>query len=65
MQQAAQAYDSHVRTHGVEPDAMVNIYCGLKQPADVYWAVRGDSEGGATSVLALAQAALNRAIVNP
>lgn len=54
------AFDSYVLAHGYEPDAVVLVMGGLKQSARVAYSVRGDSQGGATSMLALAQAAIQR-----
>lgn len=61
----AQCFDSFTQRNGHEPDASVFVFCGLKQPADVFWTIRGDSQGGSTTILAFAQAAISRQIINP
>lgn len=61
----AQCFDSYTARNGYEPDASVFVLCGLKQTADCYWSIRGDSEGGGTTILALAQTAISKEIINP
>lgn len=58
LQQAAGGFDAYVEAYGHEPDAMIHVYCGLKQTARSGWLFRGESEGGGTSLLALASATL-------
>ena len=60
----SQSFDSYVRKYGYEPDAIVSVLGGVKQSTEAFWAIRGDSEGGGTSVLALATAVLNREIAS-
>lgn len=54
--------DSYAAKRGEFPDAMVLVLCGVKQDSEAFWIVRGDSEGGGASVLALAQATIQREI---
>lgn len=62
VQNLSQSFDSYVRKYGEEPDAVVSVLGGLKQTAEAYWCVRSDSEGGGTTMLAVAQATLTREI---
>lgn len=64
IRNVSQSFDSYVRRYGYEPDAVVTVLCGVKQNAEAFWVVRGDSEGGGTSILALAASALNREIAS-
>lgn len=52
------ALDDYIDQHGESPEAVVIVLCGLKQPANLYWGIEGASRGGATSVLSLAQTAI-------
>lgn len=61
---AGSCFDSYVAKTGQEPDALVVVLGGLKQDAIPSWTVQGDSEGGATTMLALAAAALGREIAS-
>lgn len=65
LERLAAAFDGFAEHVGAEPEAMVMVLCGLKQDAEVSYIVQGDSEGGETSVLAYAQAAITRAILLP
>lgn len=56
----AEAFDKYVDDYGVVPDGIVAVFGGVKQTAVVSWLVRGESEGGATSMQALAAFALMR-----
>lgn len=58
----ANSYDSYTKAQGCEPDAAVVVFCGLKQSAEAYWIVRGDSSGGGSSILSLAAATITREI---
>jgi hypothetical protein len=58
-------FDSYAWKQDQKPDAIVLVLGGIKQPAHVYWTIRGDSEGGGTSMLSLAASALTREIVEP
>ena len=57
----AAAYDNYVEAVGCEPDAVVAVWCGIKQPARSTWLVTRESEGGATSCLALATQVMSKA----
>lgn len=61
----AQEFDSYVEATGREPDALVIVFGGLKQEARPSWMIRGESEGGGTTMLALAQATLMHEIASP
>lgn len=61
----ARSFDSYAGRRGEQPDSIVVVMGGLKQTADVFWTIRGESQGGGTSVLCLAQAAITREIVDP
>lgn len=54
MRAIAASFDLYVATYGQEPDATVYVLCGLQQPSQIGWDVRGGSEKGLTSVLSLA-----------
>jgi hypothetical protein len=58
----AASFDSHAIKYSDEPEAFVVVFLGLKQSAEAYWLIRGDSKGGGTSVLCLAQGVLQREI---
>lgn len=60
---AGQVFDSYALRYGEQPDAMVMVLGGLRQAAETFWIVRGDSEGGATTMLALAQASIQRQLI--
>jgi hypothetical protein len=64
LRHVAASFDSYVLKHGYDPDALVMVFGGLKQSAEPYWIIRGESEGGATTMLAFAQATLQREIAN-
>jgi hypothetical protein len=55
---ATASFDAYVESFGVEPEAMVWVFGGLKQSARSGWLVTGDSEGGPTTMVALAAAVL-------
>lgn len=71
VQAVAASFDLYVERHGHEPDAIVYVLCGLKQPSTIAWDIRGDSMGGPTSVLSIAavhcqaEAASSRQGVDP
>jgi hypothetical protein len=65
LRHTAASFDSYRLKYGDDPDAMVMVLGGLKQTAEAFWIVRGDSEGGGTTMLAFAQSALQREISNP
>jgi hypothetical protein len=54
------SFDQYVENHGFEPEALVTVWCGLKLPSQSHWLIRGASEGGGASILALAQATIAR-----
>lgn len=54
LQAVAASFDRYVSENGQEPDALVYVMCGLKQPSQIAWDIRGDSMGGPVSVLSLA-----------
>lgn len=54
LQAVATSYDLYVTDHGEEPDALVYVLCGLKQPSRIAWEIQGPSMGGASSILSLA-----------
>lgn len=58
------SFDSFTRKYGEQPDAMVIVLGGLRQAAETFWIVRGESEGGATTMLAFAQASIQRQLLN-
>lgn len=64
MRHVAEAFDDYVRAHSDEPEALVMVFCGLRQPARSGWLIRGESEGGGCTVVCLAQGALQSAICN-
>lgn len=54
MQAVVASFDLYVATYGQEPEAVVYVLCGLTQPSQIAWDIRGDSMGGPTSILSLA-----------
>lgn len=48
------SFDRYVEEYGSEPDALVYVLCGIRQPSHIAWDVQGDSKGGVTSVLSIA-----------
>jgi len=50
----AAAFDEYVASYGYEPDAIVYTLAGLTQASQIGWDINGASEGGVTSILALA-----------
>jgi hypothetical protein len=58
----AASFDSYRIAHGQDPDALVMVLGGLKQTGEAYWIIRGDSEGGCTTMLSFAQATIQREI---
>ncbi len=54
VQAVAATFDFYVERHGYEPDALVYVICGLKQPSIVAWDIRGESKGGGGSILSQA-----------
>jgi hypothetical protein len=65
MRHMAASFEKYVEDFGCEPDALVAVYCGLKQTARAHWLIRGESEGGAASIIALAAMAMMREIAAP
>jgi hypothetical protein len=61
----AMMFDGYVRDYGAEPDALVLVFGGLKQTARSGWLIRGASEGGTTTMTALAAAVLMKETVAP
>jgi hypothetical protein len=61
----AASFDRYVADFGCEPEAFVVVMGGLRQNARVSWTTQGDTEGGAVSMLAIAQATILKEIVNP
>ena len=59
------AYDTYVQLTGLEPDALVVVMGGVKQPSRVNWLMQGESRGASTSMLALAHAVIGKEIYNP
>lgn len=60
LHSVATSFDSYVETYGAEPDAVVYHLLGLKQSSELHWMISGNSQGGATSILALASTGLMR-----
>lgn len=54
MAAVAQSFELYVAEYGFEPDAIVYTLCGLKQPSRIAWVIEGESQGGPTTILALA-----------
>lgn len=54
MRAVATSYDFYVEEHGHDPDAIVYVLCGIKQPSQIAWDIQGESQGGPTSILSLA-----------
>lgn len=54
MRAIATSYDLYVTDNGQDPDAVVYILCGLKQPSVIAWDIQGASMDGASSILSLA-----------
>lgn len=54
VQAVAASFDLYVERNGQEPDAVVYVLCGIKQPPQIAWDIRGDSMGGPTSILSIA-----------
>jgi hypothetical protein len=54
VQAVAASFDLYVEAYGHEPDAIVYVLCGLKQPSRIAWDIHGDSMGGPTSILSIA-----------
>lgn len=50
----AGSFDRYVEEHGFEPDAVVFTLCGIAQPSQCGWDIRGGSVEGPNSILALA-----------
>lgn len=65
LNEFAGSFDKYVADYGVEPDAYVTVFGGLKQTARVSWLIQGETEGGATTMLALASAVITRELVRP
>lgn len=59
----AASFDAYVADIGEEPDALVIVMGGLKQTARPTWTVCGDSEGGPTTMLALAHVSLLKEVI--
>lgn len=60
----AASFESYARKYGERPDSVVVVMGGLKQSAEAYWMVLGDSSGGSTTMLCLAASVLNREIAS-
>lgn len=54
LQAVAASFDLYVESHAQEPDAIVYVLCGVKQPSRIAWDIRGESAGGPTSILSIA-----------
>ncbi len=54
MQAVAASFDLYVSDHGHEPEAIVYVLCGLKQPSHIAWDIQGDSQGGPMSIISIA-----------
>jgi hypothetical protein len=54
LQAVAESFDLYVKDHGCEPDGLVYVMAGIRQTSQIGWHIEGESEGGATSVIALA-----------
>lgn len=54
MRAVAASFDIYVEARGEEPEALVYVLCGVKQPSQIGWDVHGESRAGVTSVLSLA-----------
>jgi hypothetical protein len=54
LQTVAAAFEEFVAAYGREPDAIVYVLNGIKQPSQVGWCIEGESGEGVTSTLALA-----------
>jgi len=65
VRRLSDAFDEFVAKGHGEPEAIVFTLCGLKQPAQTFWLVQGDSEGGARSILALAAVAATKEAIDP
>lgn len=65
LSHVGQCFDSYVGARGENPDAIVLVFGGVKQSAEAYWTIRGNSQGGGTSMLSLAAATITREIVDP
>lgn len=50
----AGSFDRYVKENGFEPDAVVFTLCGITQPSQCGWDIRGGSVDGPTSVIAVA-----------
>lgn len=59
----ATSYEAYVDRYGYEPEAIVYTMLGLKQVAWTGWLVQGDSQGGSSSILALAGVAVTREVI--
>lgn len=55
-------FDAYVSDYGQQPDAIVLVLGGVKQNARCSWTVQGESEGAATSMLALATGVMTREV---
>lgn len=65
LNEVAGSYDRYMSDMGCEPEAFVMVFGGLTQTARVSWTTQGESEGGAVTMLAIAQATIMKQIVNP
>ncbi len=65
LDNVAASFDQYVADFECEPDSVVYVLGGLKQTARSGWINSGDSEGGPTTMLALAMSTLVKDIVNP
>lgn len=54
MRAVATSYDLYAESYGHDPDALVYVLCGIKQPSQIAWEIQGESQGGPLSVLAIA-----------
>lgn len=54
MRSVAASYGLYLRSYGQEPEAIVYVLCGMAQPSQIAWDIRGASEVAVSSVLSLA-----------
>lgn len=65
LRHVAEGFDLYLERNEEEPEAIVFVLGGARQTSHTGWMMRGDSEGAASSVKALALVSLTKAIVNP
>lgn len=61
----AAAYDDYVAQLGYEPEAAFHVFTGCTQATRSGWMVKGNSEGAASPLLALAGLALSQYALGP